>query len=166
MTIAAMVANISLLNATVLTSTRMPSAMAEDGYLPPVLAARHPRYGTPWIAIIASCILYALLAQKTMVQLLTIYVWLRIGVTILTVLASWRLRKTQPDLPRPFRIPWGRAGLLYVIVAPLAMSVVALVASDPFARKWGPVAVLLGPVMYFVFRKLQAGKTASGRQAT
>jgi len=37
------------------------------------------------------------------------------------------------------------------------------VASDPFARKWGPVPVLLGPVMYFVFRKLQAGKTASGQ---
>jgi len=28
------------------------------------------------------------------------------------------------------------------------MSVVALVASDPFARKWGPLPVLLGPVMY------------------
>src|SRR5882724_12300616 len=166
MTIAAMVTNLSLLNATVLTSTRMPSTMAEDGYLPPALAARHPRYGTPWIAITTSCIIYALLARRTMVQLLTVYVWLRIGVTILTVLASWRLRKTQPDLPRPFRIPWGRAGLLYVIVAPLAMSVVALVASDPFARKRGPVAVLMGPVMYFVFRKLQAGKTASGRQAT
>jgi len=29
-----MVTNLSLLNATVLTSTRMPSTMAEDGYLP------------------------------------------------------------------------------------------------------------------------------------
>jgi len=151
--IAAVITNLSLLNATVLTSTRMPSTMAEDGYLPAAFSARHPRYGTPWIAIIASCLIYALLAQKTMVQLLTIYVWLRIGVTILTVLASWRLRKTQPDLPRPFRIPWGRAGLLYVIIAPLVMSVVALVASDPFARRWGPVSVLLGPVLYFVFRR-------------
>src|SRR5713226_7634761 len=166
MTIAAMVTNISLLNATVLTSTRMPSTMSEDGYLPAAFSARHPRYGTPWIAIIVSSLICALLAWKTMVQLLTVYVWLRIGVTILTVLSSWQLRKTQPDLPRPFRIPWGRAGLFYVIVAPLAMSVVALVASDPFARRWGPVPVLLGPVMYFVFRKLQAGKTASGRQAT
>src|SRR5437667_4325720 len=165
-TIAAMIGNVSLLNATVLTSTRMPSTMAEDGYLPPVLAARHPRYGTPWIAIIASCMIYALLAQKTMVQLLTIYIWLRIGVTILTVLASWRLRKTQPDLPRPFRIPWGRTGLLYVIIAPLAMSVVALVASDPFARKWGPVPVLLGPIMYSVVRKVRAGKAGGGPQPT
>ena len=112
MTIAAMITNLSLLNATVLTSTRMPSTMAEDGYLPATFSARHPRYGTPCIAIIVSSIIYALLAQKTMVQLLTIYVWLRIGVTILTVLSSWQLRKTQPDLPRPFRIPWGRAGLL------------------------------------------------------
>jgi len=64
-----------------------------------------------------SSIIYALLAQKTMVQLLTGLCWLRIGVTILTVLSSWQLRKTQPDFPRPFRIPWGRAGLLYVIVA-------------------------------------------------
>jgi amino acid transporter len=148
MTIAAMVTNVSLLNATVLTSTRMPSTMAEDGYLPATFSARHPRHGTPWIAIIVSSMICALLAQKTMVQLLTVYVWLRIGVTILTVLASWRLRKTQPDLPRPFRIPWGRAGLLYVVVAPLVMSVVALVASDPFARRWGPLPVLLGPVMY------------------
>jgi len=148
MTVAAMITNLSLLNATVLTSTRMPSTMAEDGYLPEAFSARHPRYGTPWIAIIVSSIIYALLAQKTMVQLLTVYAWLRIGVTILTVLSSWQLRKTQPDFPRPFRIPWGRAGLLYVIVAPLVMSVVALVASDPFARKWGPLPVLLGPVMY------------------
>ncbi len=156
MTLAAMISNVSLLNATVLTSTRMPSTMAEDGYLPAAFSSRHPRYGTPWIAIIASSIIYALLAQKTMVQLLTIYVWLRIGVTILTVLASWRLRKIKPDLHRPFRIPWGGAGLLYVVIAPLVMSVVALVGSDPFARKWGPVPVLLGPVVYFVIRKVQA----------
>lgn len=158
MTIAAMVTNLSLLNATVLTSTRMPSTMSEDGYLPAAFSARHPRYGTPWIAIIASSIVYALLAQKTMVQLLTIYVWLRIGVTILTVLSSWRIRKTQPDLARPFRIPGGRTGLLYVVIAPLVMSVVALVGSDPFARRWGPVPVLLGPLMYFVFRKFQPAK--------
>jgi amino acid transporter len=147
-TVAAMIGNVSLLNATVLTSTRMPSTMAEDGYLPASLAARHPRYGTPWIAIIASCVIYGLLAQKTMVQLLTIYVWLRIGVTILTVLASWQLRRTKPDLVRPFRIPWGNAGLVYVVAAPLVMSVVALAGSDPFARRWGPVPVLLGPVVY------------------
>jgi len=165
MTVAAMITSLSLLNATVLATTRMPSTMAEDGYLPAILAAKHPRYGTPWIAIVASSAVYALLAQKTLAQLLTVYIWLRIAVTVMTVLASWRLRTTEPDLPRPFRIPWGRAGLLYVVIAPLVMSIVALVGSDTFALRWGPFPLLLGPVMYFVTRKVQIGKRATGQSA-
>jgi len=153
-----LITNLALLNATVLTSTRMPSTMAEDGYFPKAFSARHSRYGTPWIAILTSSAIYALLAQKTMVQLLTIYVWLRIGVTVLTVLAPWQLRRKQPELARPFRIPWGCAGIGYVVVAPLVMSVVALVGSDPFARKWGPLPVLLGPVMYFVWKATRKEK--------
>jgi len=112
MTVAAVLCTVSLLNATMLTSTRMPSTMSEDGYLPPIFAARHPKYGTPWIAILMSCAIYALLAFQTMAQLLTIYVWLRILVTQLTVLSAWRLRRTQPELRRPFRIPWGKLARL------------------------------------------------------
>jgi amino acid transporter len=52
MTLAAMVGNIALLNSTVLTTTRMPFAMAEDGYLPAALTRKHSRYGTPWLAIV------------------------------------------------------------------------------------------------------------------
>lgn len=155
-TIAAMLGNVSLLNATVLTSTRMPSSMAEDGYLPPVFAAKHRRFGTPWIAILISSAIYALLAFHTLAQLLTVYVWLRILVTVLTVLAAWRLRETQPEMKRPFHIPWGKAGLAYVVVAPILMSVVALVGSDKFALKWGPVPVALGMIAYFVFPKIKA----------
>ena len=161
MTVAAMVSNLALLNATLLTGTRMPSAMSDHGDLPKALMTRHPRYATPWVAIVVSTLISAVLAFHSFTQLLTVYVWLRIGVTVLTVLSTLRLRKTRPDLVRPFRIPGGRAGLFYVVAAPLAMSVVALVASDPFALKWGPVAMLLGPVMYFVFRKLQAGKNVA-----
>ena len=161
MTVAALITNLALLNATVLTSTRMPSTMAEDGYFPEAFSARHSRYGTPWIAILTSSAIYALLARKTMVQLLTIYVWLRIGVTVLTVLAPWQLRRKQPDMARPFRIPWGHAGMGYVVIAPLVMSVVALVGSDPFARKWGPLPVLLGPVMYFYLKATRKDKAAA-----
>jgi amino acid transporter len=101
-----------------------------------------------------------------MVQLLTVYVWLRIGVTILTVLSSWRLRKVKPDMPRPFRIPWRRAGLFYVVGAPLVMSVVALLGSDPFARKWGPVPVLFALPMYLVIRRFQLAKNVVSPGAT
>jgi amino acid transporter len=159
MTVAATIGNISLLNATVLTGTRMPSSMAEDGYLPAWFAARHSQYGTPWVAILFSSAIYAALAFHTLAQLLTVYVWLRILVTVLTVLVVWRLRRTQPELKRPFRIPWGRLGLLYAVIAPIVMGVFALVGSDPFARRWGPVPVLLGPMMYFAFRRM---KSSSG----
>jgi len=156
MTLAAMVTNVSILNATVLTSTRMPFAMAEDGYLPPVLTAKHPRFGTPWIAILASSVVYGLLAFQTLTQLITVYMWLRIATTVMTVLAAWRLRRTLPDLPRPFRIPWGRSGLLYVVGAPLLMSGVALLGSDRFALRWGPVAILIGPLAYLFVRRMRA----------
>ncbi len=155
LTIAAILGNVSLLNATVLTSTRMPSAMAEDGYLPPVFAAKHPKFGTPWIAILISSAIYAVLAFHTLAQLLTVYVWLRTLVTVLTVLSAWRLRTKFPEMKRPFVIPGGRAGLLYVVIAPILMGILALVCSDPFALKWGPVPVLLGVAAYFVFPKLK-----------
>jgi amino acid transporter len=155
MTLAAVLGDVSLLNATVLTSTRMPSTMAEDGYLPPVFAAKHPKYGTPWIAILLSSAIYAALAFHTLAQLLTVYVWLRSLTTVLTVLAAWKLRKTQPETPRPFRIPLGNAGLAYVVIAPIVMTVVALVGSDKFALKWGPIPVMLGVVAYFVFPQIK-----------
>ena len=156
MTLAATLGNVSLLNATILTSTRMPSSLSEDGYLPAIFAGKHPKFGTPWIAILISSVLFALLSFHTMAQLLTVYVWLRILVTVLTVLAVWRLRQRQPELKRPFRIPGGATGLAYVVIAPLAMSVVALVGSDKFALKWGPIPVLLGVLAYFVFAKIKA----------
>lgn len=162
MTIAAMLCNISLLNATVLTSARMPSSMAADGYLPPVFARKHRKFGTPWIAILISSAIYALLAFHTLAQLLTVYVWLRCLVTVLTVLAAWKLRKLQPDTQRPFRIPWGKTGLAYVVGAPILMAIVALVGSDRFALKWGPLPVALGVVAYFVFPKIKALAAKAG----
>jgi len=153
MTLAAMVTNISLLNATVLTSTRMPFAMAEDGYLPSALTARHPRFGTPWIAIIASGAIYGLLAVHSLLQLITVYNWLRVATTILTVLAAWQLRRKQPDLPRPFVIPGGRLGLIAAVAAVVVMSAVALLGSDKYGLRWGPVALAAGPVVYWLLKK-------------
>jgi amino acid transporter len=161
MTVAAMLCNVSLLNATILTSTRMPSSMSEDGYLPPVFAAKHPKFGTPWIAILISSAIYALLAFHTIAQLLTVYVWLRILVTVLTVLAAWRMRRRQPEMQRPFRIPGGKAGLAYVVFAPILMSAVALIGSDKFTLKWGPLPVALGVAAYFLFPKIKAATQGS-----
>ena len=152
MSLAAMITYVALLNSTILTSTRMPFAMAEDGYLPHALTVQHPRYGTPWIAILVSAVVYGLLAVHSLVQLIVIYSWLRVATTVLTVLAAWQLRRTKPDMPRPFVIPGGRAGLIYSVAAVLIMSAVALVGSDPYGLLWGPVALAVGPVVYFGLR--------------
>lgn len=153
MTIAAMITNVSLLNATVLTSTRMPFAMAQDGYLPATLTRRHRRFGTPWIAIVASGTVYGLLAVHSLVQLITIYNWLRVATTIMTVLAAWQLRRKMPDMARPFVIPGGKLGLITAVIAVVIMSAVALLGSDRYGLRWGPVALAAGPAVYWVVKQ-------------
>ncbi len=152
-TAAAGITNVAILNSTVLASTRMPFAMAEDSYMSPLLTRIHPKFGTPRIAITVSCAVYCLLAWKSLTQLISVYVWLRIATSSLTVLSAWQLRHTQPNLERAFRIPWGRGGLFYAVGAPLVMGGVALLASDRFGLRWGPVALLLGPVAYYFLRR-------------
>ena len=152
MTIAAMVGNVALLNSTMLTATPMPFTLAEDGYLPQFLTRRHPRYGTPWIAILISAAIYASLALHSLGELISIYAWLRGATTVLTVLSAWGLRRTRPDLPRAFRVPGGNLGLLYVIAMPLVMTCVALHYSASIAKRWGPWALAGGPIVYFVVK--------------
>jgi amino acid transporter len=152
MTMAAMVGNVALLNSTVLTTTRMPFAMAEDGYLPAALTRKHSRYGTPWLAILVSAIIYALLAWQSLGQLISVYIWLRSATTVLTVLSAWKLRRTRPEMSRAFLIPGGQMGLLYVVGAPVVMALVALLGSDRFAAIGGAIAMVLGPLVYGVIR--------------
>jgi amino acid transporter len=166
MTLAGMVGTVALLNSTILTTTRMPFALAEDGYLPPFLTAKHKRYGTPWIAILISAAIYALLSWgNTLGQLISIYVWLRAATTVLTVLSAWGLRHKRPDLPRAFRIPGGRLGLAYVVALPIVMTCIVIYAriytviyagtlhyKDLLSLLWGPLALALGPVVYVVVK--------------
>ena len=147
-TLAAMICNVALLNSTVLTTTRMPFAMAEDGYLPAALTRTHSRYGTPWLAILASSLIYALLAWQSLTQLISVYALLRSATTVLTVLSAWKLRRTQPGMRRPYVIPGGRIGLFYVVAAPVVMALVALLGSDRFGLIGGVIALVLGPVAY------------------
>jgi amino acid transporter len=156
MTLAAMVANVSLLNSTVLASTRMPYAMAQDGFLSSIFTRTSKRFGTPAVAILFSGCLYALLSVHSMTRLITVYVWLRVATSMMTVLSAWRLRQTKPDMPRPFVIPGGRKGLIYAVGAPLLMGCVALLGSDRIALLWGPAVIVLGPAAYFVLARRRA----------
>jgi len=77
--LAAMIANMALLNSTVLATTRMPFALAEDGFFPRAFTRIHPRYGTPVLAIVVSGAIYAAFAMFTLTQLLSVYAWLRVS---------------------------------------------------------------------------------------
>jgi amino acid transporter len=94
-----------------------------------------------------------------------VYAWLRIAVTVLTVLSAWQLRRKKPELARPFRIPWGRTGLAYVVVAPLIMAGLALLGSDRFGIVWGLAAVAVGPLMYLLLRSTRGWKQNQQRVA-
>jgi amino acid transporter len=159
MTLAAMIGNVALLNSTILTTTRMPFAMAEDGYLPEVLTRKHPRYATPWLAIVASAVIYASLAWQSLGDLISLYIWLRSATTVLTVLSAWKLRRTRPDLPRTFVVPGSAVGMLYVVAAPILMAIVALFGGKLVATVGGVIAIVVGPIVYGLL-KLRNPRTA------
>jgi len=153
MLVASIIAVASLSNSTILSTTRMPFAMAQDGYLPRWLAAVHPRYGTPARAIAFSTVIYCLLAVRNVVDLVAIYIWLRIATSLLTLYAAWRLRRRMPDAPRTFRIPGGRLGLVYVTAVPTALCVLGVYYSAPIAVRYAPWLLLAGPVAYLFLRR-------------
>src|SRR5207302_8232909 len=101
-----------LLDATVLSVSRVPFTMAEDGYLHSSLARLHPRFGTPVLAIVILTLFCSLLAFGSVTQLIAIYAWMRSATSILTLLSLWRLRRVAPEILRSLVVPGGRLDLL------------------------------------------------------
>jgi hypothetical protein len=100
------------------------------------------------------------IAWQSLAQLISVYIWLRSATTVLTVLSAWKLRRTQPELKRSFTVPGGRAGLLYVVGAPVVMALMALLGSDRFGMIGGAVAIVVGPAIYAILRrKVEVAKT-------
>jgi len=143
-----------LLDATVLSVSRAPFTMAEDGYLHSSLARLHPRFGTPVLAIVISTVLCSLLALGSVTQLIAIYAWMRSATSILTLLSLWRLRHVAPEIKRSFVVPGGKAGLAAVVV-PTALFAWALINSDPSSRLWGIACLAQGPAAYYFAKRQQ-----------
>jgi APA family basic amino acid/polyamine antiporter len=82
-------------------------SMSRDGLLPPLFSAIHPKFKTPYIttmmtgvvvALVAGLFPIATLTQLTAMGTLLAFVMVSMGILV--------LRRTDPDLPRPFRTPW------------------------------------------------------------
>jgi APA family basic amino acid/polyamine antiporter len=98
-------------NAFIVGGSRVLYALAHSGMLPPVFADLHPRFRTPWKAVL----FIGLLTGVAPLFGRTILVWLidagsfAIVIAYTMVAAAFlRLRAREPDMPRPFRVPAGR----------------------------------------------------------
>lgn len=87
--------------------TRIFFAMCRDGLLPRRLGHVHPRYGTPARLTIGMGILISILAA--LVPLSEIIKLVNIGTLFAFVLVNIGvivLRRTKPDMPRPYQVPF------------------------------------------------------------
>jgi APA family basic amino acid/polyamine antiporter len=89
-----------------LAQTRIFYTMANDGLLPPWVARIHPRFRTPHITTIVTGLVIAMLAATTPIAVLGELVSMGTLLIFVIVCAGILiLRRTRPDLPRPFRTP-------------------------------------------------------------
>jgi len=102
-----MVSILGTLNGCFLTVPRVYFAQAADGLFFRKFAEVHPKYGTPGFAILAQGLWAALLlltgSYETLIDYSLLGIWVFYGLMIGAVMV---LRKTQPNLPRPYRM-WG-----------------------------------------------------------
>jgi amino acid transporter len=154
-TIAGMAGAAGTLNALTMCFSRLPAAMAEDGYLPKTLA-RRTSTGAPWVAILICAAAWALCLKLSFVKLVVLDILLTGSSILLEFAALAALRIREPDLHRPYRVPGGLAGAIAAGIFPLALLVVAAVRND--AEPVGPINALqlggllaaAGVVAYFL----------------
>ena len=152
------ITGLGMFNALVLSYSRLPMAMADDGMLPRALAARNSR-GVPWVSVLLCGLAWALALKLPFERLITIDLVLYGSSLLLEFVALVVLRVREPGLARPFR-----AGNLWMACAlgmgPAALIGYALVCSREDEMRLGghtvsalafSVAVgILGPLFYFL----------------
>jgi APA family basic amino acid/polyamine antiporter len=128
--------------------TRIFFAMCRDGLLPERLATVNQRYGTPATLTVGLGVLIAILAAlvplSEIVKLVNIgtlfaFVLVNIGVLI--------LRRTRPEMPRPYRVPW--SPLLPVLGVLFAGYLMADLPPSTWIRFLAWLA--LGLAIYFLY---------------
>jgi basic amino acid/polyamine antiporter, APA family len=150
-TLAMVISAIGSMNSSILSGARVPYAMARDGLFFRIAGGIQPKYRTPGRALIFQGTLASLMALTgTFEELTNLFIfstWIFYG---LAVVALFRLRRTEPNLPRPYRC-WGYPWVPGLFVAgALALTVnvwierpgrssiglLLIVAGLPFYRYW------------------------------
>jgi APA family basic amino acid/polyamine antiporter len=151
-TIAMIVSAFGALHANFLIGPRVPYAMSRDGNFFAFASRIQPTFHSPSGAVIFQGCVAALLALTGTHQELYSYTmfatWAFLG---LTAVALIRLRSTEPDLPRPFRV-WGYPWTPLVFgISAFAISV-NLWLVRPVRSSVGLAIVLLGIPFFYYWR--------------
>ena len=98
----------SVLLVMLMSQPRIFFSMSRDRLLPQGVSKVHPRFGTPYITTIITCVLVALVAGLTQIQVVgemtsigTLFAFVVVCAAVLV------LRTKRPDAVRPFRVPFG-----------------------------------------------------------
>ncbi|MEQ1573896.1 MAG: amino acid permease [Vicinamibacterales bacterium] len=152
--IAVTVSAFGALSATMLVAPRVFFAMADDRLFFTSVAAVHPRYGTPHVAILLAMTLgVGFVLTRSFEQLADTFVlsiWPFYG---LAIAGLYRLRRARPDLPRPYKVP-GFPVVPAIFIAAVIYLVANALVTDPSWTSVTFAIVLAGiPVYYGVFRR-------------
>ncbi len=151
--IAAMISIFAALNGSILSGSRVPYALARDGFFFRPVARVHPKYRTPGVSILLISGWASLVALSGRYEQLFTYVifasWLFYGMAAASVIV---LRIKRPDLVRPYRTlgyPWVPA---LFVVASLALTIFTLIDS-PKESLLGLVLIIAGLPFYFHWKR-------------
>jgi basic amino acid/polyamine antiporter, APA family len=146
-----MISTFGSLMGSMLASPRIFFAMADDKMLFEPIARVHPKWQTPHVAISLACVLgVAMVMTQTFEQLTDTFVLAMWPFYALSVAAIYTLRKSQPNLSRPYKVI-GYPVVPAVFIAAAVYLVVNALITDP---KWTSITfavVLLGLPVYYIW---------------
>jgi amino acid transporter len=156
-----MMSGFGMFNALVMSYSRLPLAMAQDGMLPKMFAKLHSKSRAPWVAIVALAIGWGLALNLGFERLVTMDILIYGASLSLEFLALIWLRVREPNLPRPFRVPGGIFGAIAVGIPPLLLLGFAIIRSQSeevfgmSSLAFGLILMGLGVVAYLINRALK-----------
>ena len=164
LTIAMAISALGALHVVVLTGARISYAMARDGVFFPFAKRIHPCFRTPTGALLFLGAAAALLALTgTFEELYSLFVFAVWIFFALTAIALLRLRRKEPDLPRPYRV-WGYPWTPLVFLAAAVALTANLWMLRPVRSSLGLLVILAGVPYFYRWRKASLG-TGSESQA-
>lgn len=138
--LAVMTSVFGALNGNCLARPRVAFAMARDGLIFSFLGNVHPRFATPWLAMLiqSAAAIAMVLLLRDYDTLITYFVVVEWGALIFAVAAVFVLRRTMPDTPRPYRTP-GYPWVPLIFVMGTVIGLTAIVWGAIQAGNYSPV---------------------------